>query len=441
MNTPIYDYLKRYAASGMLRGHMPGHKGVSPVKGLESLYSLDITEISGADSLFEADGIILESERNMSSLYGSTASFYSAEGSTLCIQAMLAAVKFENRTVIAARNVHRSFLNAAALLGLDVEWLIPEYSDGILSGRINLVSLEEILRRTNNPCVYITSPDYTGRTADITGISALCRKYGAPLLADNAHGPHLRFMPEDIHPITLGADMCCDSAHKMLPALTGAAVLHTSSEKYAGILRHCMSMFASTSPSYLIMASLDLCCPYLADRIRGDIEEKLPLAERYRSRFADRLAFAEGDPFHITIKAAESGLDGLSLAQSLRENGAECEYADRDTVILLMSPSTPYEDFARLEDVTEKALLSAVRTPPRKNDFRAVLPEKAMSIRQAFFSPSETINVDDAEGRICASVLVPCPPAIPIAASGEIIDRECIGLFRRYGISRVIVVK
>ena len=441
MNTPIYDYMKRYASSGMLRVHMPGHKGYSPEEGLESLYGLDITEINGADSLFEADGIILESEKNMASLYGSRATFYSAGGSTHCIQAMLAAMKLENRTVIAARNVHRSFLNAAALLGLDVEWLLPVYSDGILSGELRLTDVEEKLRSTKDPCIYLTSPDYTGRIADIAGIAVLCRKYDAVLLVDNAHGAHLRFMPEDMHPITLGADMCCDSAHKMLPALTGAAMLHTSSDRYAGILRHCMSMFASTSPSYPIMASLDLCCPYLAEKIRWDIAERIPLSEKYRRRFGGRLLFAEGDPFHIAVKADESGLDGISFAQALRENGAECEYGGRDTVILLMSPYEPTGSYERLEEITEKALMTAERRHPEKNGFMAALPKRAMSIRQAFFSPSEIIDVDKAEGRICASVNVPCPPAVPVAASGEIIDRECIDIFRRYGISQVIVVK
>ena len=255
MDTPIYDFLKGYAASGTVRCHMPGHKGRLPALGSE----LDITEISGADSLFEASGIIRESERGMSSLYGTADTFYSAGGSTLCIQAMLAAMKQEGRTVVAARNVHRAFLNAAALLGLDVKWVMPDYTDGILSGTLSPGDIERALADTSNACVYLTSPDYTGRMADIRAVSAICRRYGAPLLADNAHGAHLRFMPTDCHPITLGADMCCDSAHKTLPALTGAAMLHTSSERYAGVLRQCMSLFASTSPSYPIMASLDLC--------------------------------------------------------------------------------------------------------------------------------------------------------------------------------------
>ena len=172
MDTPIYDFLKKYAESNTLRCHMPGHKGISPEKSVGDFYSLDITEISGADSLFEADGIILESEQNMSALYDTAATFYSAGGSTLCIQAMLAAAKFEGRTVIAVRNVHRAFLNACALLDIGVQWVMPEYTDGILSGTIPLDAVEEKLRENTNSALYVTSPDYTGRTADIKALAA-----------------------------------------------------------------------------------------------------------------------------------------------------------------------------------------------------------------------------------------------------------------------------
>ena len=439
MDTPIYDFISAYAAGDMLRCHMPGHKGRTVLPELAALYGPDITEIAGADSLFEAEGIILRSERNMASLYGSAACFYSAAGSTLCIQGMLAAMKQEGRCVISARNVHRSFLNAAALLGLRVIWLMPEQSRGILSGTFSAEAAEILLSENPNACLYVTSPDYTGKTADIASLAETAHRYGAPLLVDNAHGAHLRFMPEDCHPMSLGADMCCDSAHKMLPALTGAAVLHTR-ERYAGILRQCMGMFASTSPSYLIMASLDLCCRYIDERIRDDITLNLDCIRKLRERFAGRLRFAEGDPFHITVLAAESGYNGISIAQGLRKNGAECEYSDSDIVVLLMSPMNVPEDYRRLTEALEKALDGAERCQPPEETV-LTLPESVMGIREAAFASSEEIPVEESEGRICASVKVPCPPAVPIAACGERIDRSCIELFRRYGIATVNVVK
>lgn len=437
METPIYDFLRKYSGSGTLRCHMPGHKGA----GNTLPYDLDITEIKGADSLFEADGIILQAEKNTSALYGTAASFFSAGGSTLCIQAMLTAMKFQGRTVVAVRNVHRAFLNAAALLDLDVRWIMPDFTNGVLSGKIDLDDAEKALSSVNKPCLYVTSPDYTGRLADIPALAELCRKYDAPLLVDNAHGAHLRFFPESLHPMSLGADICCDSAHKMLPALTGAAFLHTSREEYAAILRQCMSLFASTSPSYLIMCSLDLCNKYLADKISGDVRSGLEKLKKLRDRFDRRLIFAEGEPFHVTVQAAESGYDGSELAELLRKNGVECEYSDCGTIILLMSPVNTASDYKRLGAALEKVLSIAEkrqRTPIRA---ALTLPERAMSIRQAVFSPSEEIPVERAEGRVCGAVKVPCPPAVPIAASGEIIDKSCINIFKTYGISSVIVVK
>lgn len=439
MDTPIIDFLESYASSGILRCHMPGHKG----RGLSCISAVnDITEIVGADSLFDAEGIIAASERNMSALYGSAATAYSAGGATQCIQAMLAVMKSENRRVFAVRNAHRAFLNAAALLGMEVDWIMPEYREGILSGEITPAAAEAALSGCGEPaCLYVTSPDYTGRMADIRGLSEVCKKYGARLIVDNAHGAHLAFMPENIHPIALGADMCCDSAHKMLPALTGAAMLHTSRPEYADKLKPAMGLFGSTSPSYLIMASLDSCVKYLAENIRHDISAALAELEALRGEFAGRLIFADGDPFHVTICAAESGYSGNELARLLRENGCEYEYADDSIIILLMSPADRPQDFRRLREIIGKVLPEAGRIEPVKTPFRQPMPVRAMSIREAVFSPSEDIPVDEAEGRICAAVRVPCPPAVPIAASGEIIDRECINIFKRYGIFTVNVVK
>lgn len=442
LNTPIYDFIAEYADSGILRCHMPGHKGRGAFYDPDRLCRLDITEIYGADSLFEADGIIAESERNMSGLYNTAATVYSAGGSTLCIQTMLALMKLENRRIFAVRNVHRAFLNSAALLDLDVEWIIPRYSDGILSGEIAFGEIDKALSECGKPsCLYVTSPDYTGKITDISALSAICRRHGARLIVDNAHGAHLAFFEKSLHPIALGADLCCDSAHKMLPALTGAAMLHSASVEYAEKLKQTMSLFASTSPSYLIMASLDLCNKYIAEKIRRDISENLMLINRFKQRFSDRLVFAEGEPFHITIKAAESGCNGNELAQKLRENGVECEYSDSELVILLMSPMNRAEDYPRLETALEKAVGSSCGTKPYPETFYLPKPKKVMSIREAVFAPSEEIAVENAAGRVCASVKVPCPPAVPIAVSGELITAGHINIFKRYGIPTVNVVK
>lgn len=442
LNTPIYNFLMSYAERDVLRCHMPGHKGRSCYGAPERFIRLDITEISGADSLLEADGIIAESEHNMTELYHTAGTVYSTGGSTLCIQTMLALMKQENRKIFAVRNVHRAFLNAAALLDLDVEWIVPQYSGGILSGEIPFDEIEASLSRCGKPsCLYVTSPDYTGKITDIRTLSEICRRHDARLIVDNAHGTHLAFFKKSLHPIALGADLCCDSAHKLLPALTGAAMLHAASIEYAAKLKQTMSLFASTSPSYLIMASLDLCAKYIYEEIRHDIAENIRLIQRLKENLCGELVFADGEPFHITIKAAENGYNGNELVRRLRESGVECEYSDNELVILLMSPVNSAGDYLRLETSLEKAVRDSHRTELHPETFYLPEPQKVMSIREAVFAPSEEICVDNAAGRICGAVSVPCPPAVPIAVSGEIITQEHINIFKRYGIPTVNVVK
>lgn len=168
MNTPVYDFLINYAQQDPVRLHMPGHKGRFGAPALQKATALDITEITGADSLFEASGILAESEKNASSLYGTAYTFYSCGGSTLCIQTMLLLMKQQGRRVLAARNVHRAFLNACVLLDIPVQWIYPRKSDGILSGTYDLADFEAALQAQTRPaCVYVTSPDYLGRMADI----------------------------------------------------------------------------------------------------------------------------------------------------------------------------------------------------------------------------------------------------------------------------------
>ncbi len=189
------------------------------------------------------------------------------------------------------------------------------------------------------------------------------------------------------------------------------------------------------------MLSLDLCLDYLDKEIRRDIAENLRNAENFRRQFENRLEFIDGDPFHITINAAESGFNGNELANMLREKGVECEYSYDGIIILLMSPMNRAGDYSRLAAALESAVSRASR---REREPQAVLkniPRKAMDIREAVFSPCEEIAVELAEGMICAAVKVPCPPAVPIAVSGEIIDGDCIEIFKSYGIKTVLVCK
>ena len=274
MQTPIVDFVRKYQKDGVTRFHMPGHKGQSYL-GCEWA---DITEIHGADSLYEADGIIAESERNASALFDSGRTFYSTEGSSQCIRAMLYLALSQHRgkekpVILAARNVHKAFVYAAALLDFDVEWIWPEEGmKSLCSCKVSPEQIEEQIgqmlkdKKEKPAAVYLTSPDYLGGQMDIRAIAEVCHREGILLLVDNAHGAYLHFLEESAHPLDLGADMCCDSAHKTFPVLTGGAYLHLH-KSVADVLgekgKQALALFGSTSPSYLILESPaennDLC--------------------------------------------------------------------------------------------------------------------------------------------------------------------------------------
>ena len=261
MNTPICDFVRGYAESGILRTHMPGHKGRS----LLGMEHLDITECEGADCLYGADGIIRESQGNAEKLFGAR-TVYSAEGCSQCIRAMLylavlhAKKEGKRPLIAAARNVHKTFLTAAALLDFDVLWLYPRKTDSYLSCRLDAADLDAALSGLDEKptAVYLTSPDYLGNVAPISEMAEICHRHGSLLLVDCAHGAYLRFLQPSQYPVDLGADLCCSSAHKTLPVLTGGAYLHIS-DAAPSIFREqadsAMMMFCSTSPSYLILQS------------------------------------------------------------------------------------------------------------------------------------------------------------------------------------------
>lgn len=446
MKTPICDFVTEYKNSGKLRLHMPGHKG----KSFLGIEEYDITEISGADVLYDAKGIIRESEENAARLFGAEKTIYSAEGSSLSIRAMLylavlyAKANGKNPIIAAGRNAHRVFMTAAALLGFETEWIFPEDKSDIISCNISPEYLDTFLSETKEKpsAVYITSPDYLGNIADIKGLSAVCKKHGALLLVDNAHGAYLRFLPESIHPISLGADICCDSAHKTLPVLTGGAYLHISKnapEMMAEYAENAMSLFASTSPSYIIMQSLDMANRYIADGYCEKLEccaKKISALKNSLRNFGYDIVGNE--PLKLTLSPKSVGYTGEGIADILSENGIECEFSDPDFIVMMFTPEVSADDIGRLE----KILLSVEKkekitiTPPLMTK-----PEKALSVRDAMLSASEETDIHECEGRILASAAVNCPPAIPILVCGEIIDKNSIKCFEYYGTEKCRVIK
>ena len=532
---------------------MPGHKGRGPL-GCEEL---DITEIPGADSLYEASGIIAESEANASALFGCP-TFYSTEGSSHCIRAMLflamqyacadtgdgslccrhrepspvspdsdlnetklSTFNFQFLTsfrVLAARNVHRTFLSAAALLDLDVVWL-PADGASYLSANPAPEVLDRALAETGAGAVYLTCPDYLGCLPDLRPLAEVCHAHNALLLVDNAHGAYLRFLNPSRHPMDLGADLCCDSAHKTLPVLTGGAYLHVrgsgirdqgsdtpgsgahqcatvprsneatgirdqgSSEKNAvgahsvrqpltakdrtsgeegtlstSSVRDALALFGSTSPSYLILQSLDLANPFL-ERLPALLEGFIPKIDALKRELAAAGYRLYGqEPLKLTLCPRSVGLTGTELAKRLEAENVFCEFADPDFLVLMFAPIAPAADLSRLRS----ALLAqaaengphpvgAVTGRPPAEGTEASdtchlslvtchLPDPVNSLRAALLSPCERVPAAESLGRVLARPGVSCPPAVPILMPGERIDEAALAAFRYYGVETVDVL-
>ena len=431
MNTPVVDFVRRYAQQRTTRMHMPGHKGRGPL-GCEEL---DITEIAGADELYEAEGIIAQSEANATQLFGTARTYYSTEGSSQCIRAMLhlalqmRPAKAGRPVLLAARNAHKALLYAAALLDFDIQWLwpAPDAAGALCTCPVEpemlSSALDELAAEGRTPFgVYLTSPDYLGFVQDVAGLSAVCHAHGLPLLVDNAHGAYLHFLKEGSrHPIQLGADLCCDSAHKTLPVLTGGAYLHLGPSVQADE--------AAVRNALALCRELDALRPGLA----------LPLTGAHR------------EPLKLTLDAAVLGLSGQQLAQTLRERGVECEYADPRYVVLMPSAESSAAEFACLQtalhaicDEAPAADVSVTADDPAAFAALAGALEaqpRRFTIREAVLAPQEMIPAAEAVGRICAAPAVSCPPAIPIVVSGETVPPEALPLFARYGIEKAAVVK
>lgn len=458
MNTPIADFVRKFQQKEPARFHMPGHKG----KQYLGIEAYDITEIRGADSLYEAEGIIAKSEENASLLFGSGKTFYSAEGSSHCIKAMIFLLLQSYREtkrpyIIAARNAHKSFLYGAALLDLDIVWIYGKERTSLCSCQFTteqfLEDLERIILGRGYPPVgvYLTTPDYLGNLTDLGSISEICHKKNLLLAVDNAHGAYLHFLKEPIHPMDLGVDFCCDSAHKTLSVLTGGAYLHIA-KKQNGLpekkVRQALSLFGSTSPSYLILQSLDLCNRYLWQGYQQRLDEVISIIEEVKKSFLkEGLRVKETEPLKMTIYFSyqeENGAyyGGTWLAEELEKAGIYCEYADPEYIVFMFTPENTKEEITFLKKEVLK--LSDIRKKAReKGIFQKQRTGEAvsrMSVRQAVFSEQEEIPVCEAVGRICALPTVSCPPAIPVVVSGEVIRREDIPVFSFYGIRKINVV-
>ncbi len=447
MNTPISNFVRNYKAENKLRLHMPGHKG----RGELGIEALDITEIDGADVLYGTDdksGIISESQANVAKIFGTAKTLYSTEGSSLAIRAMLYLAKLygKNNYILAGRNAHKTVMTASALLNLNVEWYREQtgpndtISYDLMSCNITPDGLEYALsNRAYKPCaVYVTSPDYLGNILDIAGLAEVCHAHDTILIVDNAHGAYLEFLQTSMHPIALGADLCCDSAHKTLPVLTGGAYLHISKnapQMFVEQAERAMALFASTSPSYLILQSLDLVNRYLSEGYSERLQKFVDSVVILKTRLRDAgFVLCGNEPLKLTLATKSYGYTGIDFARLLSRSGIECEFSDPDYVVMMLTPEIGIE---ALNDIFRAITSIEKQTPLFSAPPRLPIPRRACTIHEAIFAPSRICPLHQARGKTLAAPSVSCPPAVPILMCGEVIDDAAIRCFEYYGITEV----
>ena len=445
MNTPLSDFLEKYSKENKVRFHMPGHKG----KNLTGSEKFDLTEVDGADVLYSADGVIKESMDNATALFGTVKTLYSTEGSSLSIRAMVYLIKLfavskgKKPEILAFRNAHKTFITACAVTNTEITWLYGKGNKGITCCDISADDVRDYLdkRDTLPTALYVTSPDYLGNMADIKALSELCREKGIILAVDNAHGAYLNFLKENMHPIHLGADICCDSAHKTLPVLTGGGYLHIS-ENAPALFRekaeYALSLFASTSPSYLIMRSLDMANALLAASYAENLDSFICRVQNLKESLRDKgYSFVGDEPLKLTFESKKYGYKGTELAEYLLNKNIVCEFSDEDYTVIMFTPSNTEDELRQLEDalssLQKREKITA--SPPAITS-----PERVVALGECIYMPTEKISTENAVGRICGAVNVSCPPAVPIVIAGEIIGDKEKELLDYYGVREIEVI-
>ncbi|MFI3175024.1 MAG: amino acid decarboxylase [Bacillota bacterium] len=437
--TPIVDFVKAYASQNPHRFHMPAHKG-KPHLGFEPL---DITEIDGADDLYHPSGIIKESERNASDLFGSGATYFSTEGSSQSIKTMISLAFSQQRNVVKSKkilcssNCHQSFFHACALLNLDpifIEGIQLYFAQATVTPKNVAKALAQY--RSDPPfAVYITTPDYLGTLYDIKGIAEECDVLGLPLLVDNAHGSYLQFLEKSLHPLRLGATMCCDSAHKTLPTITGGAYLHIAKgyEIDEKIVKSTMAIFGSSSPSYLILQSLDYCNYLLSTSYPQKLQSYVDIVAEIEHRLTQAgIICLPCEPMKLVVDCRKTGIDGLDFAEKLKEFCIFPEMTDRFFTVFMFSPDLSTETLGSYP----QNVVTAVDNSMKLTDFSAppILGKRVFhcSLREAFLSKKKICSVQNALGEISGSTVISCPPGVPILIAGEVVSEGHLALLAYY---------
>lgn len=437
----IYDKLREYSKSEDYPFHMPGHKRRAGA--LPEVRDLDITEIEGFDNLHHATGIIKEGQERAASLYGSEETYYLVNGSTAGILAAISACTTYKGRILMARNSHKAAYHAVQIRGLQATYLYPE--------REGVADVEQALAKDPKiQAVYITSPTYEGTLSDVRAIARVAHKYGKPLIVDEAHGAHFGFHPYfPESSVRGGADLVIHSVHKTLPSLTQTALLHRNGKLIDGAkVKEYLDIYQTSSPSYLLMASIDQCVKMIA-------KEKDSLFAAFSSRLQELYDRAKSlqvlhvwpassetekgswdekgktlgrDPSKIVISAGKLG--GKWLGEKLRkEYHIQPEMELADYVVLLTSVADTQEGFDRLWSALKKIDWQLGKQEAAENSnakIGKIQPEIVMTIAEASEGEREQVRLLESQGRISCEYIYLYPPGIPMLVPGERISRHVL---------------
>ena len=436
----IYQELLKLADSDMYPLHMPGHKRNLESTPLKGAFRCDITEIDGFDNLHDESGIILDAEKRANGLYGADETYFLVNGSTSGVLSALSAAVPDGGTVLAARGSHRSFYHVAYLRHLNIEYLPVKMIDkyGIFDG-YSAEEVEDALReQAKKPdAVFITSPTYEGKCSDVEKIAKVCHKRNIPLIVDAAHGAHFGLgqgLPESA--VAAGADIVIHSLHKTLPSMTQTALIHVNGDIVdKALLKRFLRIYQSSSPSYVLMSSIDLCVKELLEKKDQYVKKLLEYRKRldYGTRECQKVRIIGTDeledPSKVLIFVDSAEMTGHELYDILREEyGLQLEMAGVRYALAIITGWDTDEGIDRLLtavcEIDKK--LKESQSSKAGMVVESVVPEKEMPLYKAWDLDTEAVELERAMGRIAGDFVNLYPPGIPMIVPGEVIDERLI---------------
>ncbi|MDI3519286.1 MAG: hypothetical protein PWQ34_1433 [Caldanaerobacter sp.] len=446
MSTPLYDALMEYVKKETVPFHMPGHKQgrVLPKEYIENLAKIDLTEVPGLDNLHNPDGPILEAEKLAAKAFGSKQAFFLVNGSTAGIYAAMYAVLNPTDKVLVMRNSHKSVYNGVVLTQSIPVYLLPEidYENGIAMG-IDVEKLEEVLQKERDvKAVVVTYPNYYGFCSDIEKIVDIVHKYGKILIVDEAHGAHFPFsnnLPKSS--IKAGADIVVQSLHKTLTSFTQTSILHLNSDRVdVDRLKYSLSLFQSTSPSYILMSSIDMAREYMEKEGKKRLEEVIQLALYVRKEIdkmegirclgediVGRYGIVDFDVTKLTISVKNLGIEGPEAEDFLRrECNIQVEMSDVYNILAMVTVGDDEKRVKMLLEGLKKLSKNRKRVKFGDRILFPSLPEMELTPSEAVRKKKVRVPFEKAEGAISADFVTPYPPGVPLICPGERIEKDMV---------------